>query len=187
MKREVPLILLSGMGADERLFHHQREAFPQLIVPMWIEPEPQESLASYARRLALLIDPDVPCFVGGASFGGLVAMEMARHLDTIACFLIASVRSTDELPWQIRVLRPLNRLGTKHAERLIILLPLLFKPLIPKRTWRKIGRYTHPDAAFLRWASLAVLSWKPTHQSAFPNLSDSWRARQDFACCTHAT
>ena len=41
----LPLILLSGMGADERVFQRQREAFPDLVVPKWITPDPQESLA----------------------------------------------------------------------------------------------------------------------------------------------
>src|SRR5687767_7745630 len=93
-----PLILLSGMGADERVFAPQLQAFPQLVVPKWIEPKADESLASYAARFAAGVDPKQPCFIGGASFGGFVAMEMARHLDAIAVFLIGSVRSPAELP-----------------------------------------------------------------------------------------
>src|SRR3954470_18150998 len=104
-----PLILLSGMGADDRVFAPQREAFPQLMVPGWIAPEStDESLPSYAKRLAKRIDPGEPCFIGGASFGGFVALEMARHLQAKACFLIGSVRSPAELPWRIRMLRGLG-------------------------------------------------------------------------------
>jgi predicted esterase len=77
---DTPLILFAGMGADERLFAPQREAFPQLVVPKWIEPVPGESLAEYARRFAEYVDPGVECYVGGASFGGFVALEVARHL-----------------------------------------------------------------------------------------------------------
>ncbi len=34
-----PLILLSGMGADERVFAAQMQAIPNLMVPKWIAPE----------------------------------------------------------------------------------------------------------------------------------------------------
>ena len=104
-----PLILLSGMGADERVFAPQLRAFGQLVVPNWIEAKPEESLASYAARLAAAVDPKRPCFVGGASFGGFVAMEMARRLDAMAVFLIGSARSPAELPLRVRALRRLSR------------------------------------------------------------------------------
>src|SRR3954466_14008672 len=109
LRRQPPLILLPGMGADERLFAPQRSEFPEMVVPRWIAPEPEESLAHYAERLARQVDPRTRCFVGGASFGGFVAMEMARHLDARAIFLIGSVRSPDELPRRVRALRPLRR------------------------------------------------------------------------------
>src|SRR4051794_30719168 len=99
MGHPVPLILLSGMAADERLFAPQRAAFPHLVVPAWIEPLAKEPLPAYAARLARQVDPGRPCIVGGASFGGLVALEMAHYLQARACVLISSVRSPRELPW----------------------------------------------------------------------------------------
>src|SRR5687767_14399988 len=57
----VPLILLPGMAADGRLFAPQRAAFPQLVVPAWIDPLPRESLRAYAARLARRVDPGRPC------------------------------------------------------------------------------------------------------------------------------
>lgn len=36
-----PLILMSGMGADARVFAKQTEAIPQITVPAWIEPLPR--------------------------------------------------------------------------------------------------------------------------------------------------
>src|SRR4051794_1621671 len=107
----LPIILLPGMAADDRLFRLQRDTLPGLITPAWIEPCDREPLIAYARRIARCIDPGGPCFVGGASFGGLVALEMAVHLRAEACFLVASVRSDRELLWRFRALRPLAWLG----------------------------------------------------------------------------
>src|SRR5205807_1282131 len=72
MSEDLPILLLSGMGADERLFAPQRAAFPNLRVPAWIDPVPSESLRSYAARLGRRVDLGRPCLVGGASFGGIV-------------------------------------------------------------------------------------------------------------------
>src|SRR5687767_15743899 len=94
------------MGADERVFAPQMREIPQLMVPRWAPPaSPDESLASYAARMVRQVDPGRPCYVGGASFGGFVALEMARHLQTRACFLIGSVRSPREFPPRIAMLR----------------------------------------------------------------------------------
>ncbi|MBC8108540.1 MAG: hypothetical protein H7Z14_18285, partial [Anaerolineae bacterium] len=104
-----PLILVPGMGADERLFTPQRNVFPNLVVPKWITPAPNDSIQSYAKRWALQIDPKRPCFVGGASFGGFVAMEMAKQLQTLGVFLIGSLRGAAELPPKFKMLKPIRQ------------------------------------------------------------------------------
>jgi pimeloyl-ACP methyl ester carboxylesterase len=161
-----PLILLPGVGTDDRLFQAQRSIFPQLTVPRWIEPRRNETLADYGRRLAEQVDPGRECFVGGASLGGMVALEMARHLDTRACFLISSVRSRRELPWKYRWLVPLASalpgvctdlagLGARVA-------------LACTRRFRRPGGQESPleyiaseQGRFLRWAGVAMLRWNP--------------------------
>lgn len=79
------LILLPGLGADFHLFLPQLKAFEHSIVPAWIEPtSKREPLRLYAarftehlRREGLL---DNPFALVGFSFGGQVAMEIARYL-----------------------------------------------------------------------------------------------------------
>ena len=109
----MPIILLSGMAADERLFEAQAAAFPNLRVQPWVPPLPGESLRRYAARLAPLVDPGQPCLVGGASFGGVVALELAARLPALGCILIGSIRSPAGLPWRWRLLRPIAMLGPK--------------------------------------------------------------------------
>ena len=105
------LILLPGMAADGRIFRHQRAALPGIRTPDWIEPHDREPLADYAQRFAQAITTCGRCFIGGASFGGIIALEMAAHLQAEACFLVASVRSDRELPWRKRAIRPIAKLG----------------------------------------------------------------------------
>jgi predicted esterase len=47
-----PLILFSGMGADERVFAPQLEAFRTLTVPRWVPPRKDETLPHYGARVA---------------------------------------------------------------------------------------------------------------------------------------
>jgi len=101
----LPLILLPGMGGDARMFRPQLALFANARVPPWIAPQPGEPLGSYAARMARAVDPGVDCLVAGASFGGMVALEMTRHLPRAkACLLIGSIRSPRELPPRIRIL-----------------------------------------------------------------------------------
>lgn len=165
MDELLPLILLSGMGADGRLFREQRARFPDLITPDWIRHRRDDSLASYAERMARHIDPGCSCYVGGASFGGMVALEMARHLDAKACFLIGSIRSSGQLPPRIRVLRPLARLVPEACGGVPIRLAKALKPLAKRLLSPAANSMLHQladtDGRFLRWASLAVLRWDP--------------------------
>jgi pimeloyl-ACP methyl ester carboxylesterase len=160
-----PLILLPGMGADARMFAALRADLPQIVTPPWIEPARRESLILYARRLATTIDPGQPCYVGGASFGGVVALEMAAALHARACFLIGSVRSSQARPWQLALLRPMTPF--------IGVLPRMSPAVV-----RWIGQWIRPatrgvlmqlgdtDARFLRWAAHAILTWTPSPEVA---------------------
>lgn len=162
MDEGVPIILLSGMAADERLFESQVAAFPNIRVPPWVPPLPGESLRAYAARLAPLVDPGRPCIVGGASFGGVVALELATHLPALACILIGSIRSPAGLPWRWRLLRPIAALGPDALRVLAGLAGRLGRPVLSAGTARRLRRLSGPGAGFVRWAMCAVVRWRPS-------------------------
>ncbi len=68
-------------------------------------PEPRDMAKPDLRKgLAATIDTSLPFAIGGASFGGMVALELARHLRPTAVILIASCRSPLSLPPHYRQL-----------------------------------------------------------------------------------
>jgi hypothetical protein len=52
MSTDIPLIMLPGMAADDRLLEGLRSSIPSLRVPAWIEAKGNESLSEYANSLA---------------------------------------------------------------------------------------------------------------------------------------
>ena len=82
-----PLILFSGFGADAKVFAPQKIAFPQLVVPKWPTPVSGETLDSCCERLADDLRPHGDAIIGGASFGGTVALHVAERLNPLAHLL----------------------------------------------------------------------------------------------------
>lgn len=163
MNEGVPIILFSGMAADERLFESQSAIFANLRVQPWQSPLPDESLRAYAARLSLLANPGRPCIVGGASFGGVVALEVAQFLPAVACVLIGSVRSPLGLPWRWRLLQPIAWFGPSVVQFLAVMITWFCWPFMTNGTLRKFKRLARPEAAFIRWAICALVKWRPSH------------------------
>jgi pimeloyl-ACP methyl ester carboxylesterase len=165
MSENLPVILLPGMGADRRLFQKQIAVFESLVTPDWIPLQRGDTLVSYAKRMAPVVDPGGPCFIGGASFGGMVALEMSRYLDAKACFLIGSIRSSDELPRRARVLKSLAHVIPNVATGLPggftrMLLAVGGRFMRPN-TRSVFRQFSAADGHFMRWAALAVAKWRP--------------------------
>ena len=93
-----PVILLPGMGADSRMFAAQKERFPQLLVPPWPALVPREPLRDFAARLASSLDITRETVLGGASMGGMVALEIARLKPPRAVVLLGSCRNPAAVP-----------------------------------------------------------------------------------------
>lgn len=166
MAQPLPLILLPGIGADARLFSVQRIAFPQLMVPPWLEPRWHESLADYARRMAESVHPGGPCYVGGMSFGGMVALEMSRHLPVKACLLMSSIHSSRELPWWARILGPGAWLLPPFTDWIVsatgTTLLRTVGPVLPKPLRHSCGHLSRMyPCPMLSWSCRAVVRWKP--------------------------
>lgn len=150
-----PLILCSGLAADSRVFAPQRLCFPDLIVPEWPVPLANESLDAYCQRLATgLTHHDRP-IIGGASFGGIIALYLAQYLKPRALILIGSIHHPSELPPWIRAVR-----FTRHFVRFVPvrLLQWLFLPF-SSRAFARLAPHLAGVAAQFCQANPAVFRW----------------------------
>jgi pimeloyl-ACP methyl ester carboxylesterase len=159
------LILIPGLGTDERLFESQRAAFPEMWTPPWILPHTDESLVDYAARMAELIKLPEPFILGGVSLGGMIAYEIARHVKPQAVILIASCRTRQGVNGFLRAaghLWPVVPAGALRVAKFISL-PVLrtFGVLTPAQRQLCAKMFSEMDSRFMHWAVSAILKWNP--------------------------
>jgi pimeloyl-ACP methyl ester carboxylesterase len=153
------LVLLPGLGGDERLFEPQRDAFPDLEVPAWIEPLRGETLAAYAARMAQRVGAGGPLYLGGVSFGAIVALEMARHrrepVSDRELRVEAAFRHGRALACSC---------GCSGARRTCPRPPrpgLSVRPVSPAQKDLFFSMLLKAPAHFMKWGILATLGWSP--------------------------
>jgi pimeloyl-ACP methyl ester carboxylesterase len=168
------LVLFAGLGADHRLFHRQNAALRASVeVPAWIHPLPRERINDYAARIAPTIRSRPPYFLGGVSFGGMVAMEVAQHVSCQGVILISSCRSCRAIPlWQRFIARPLARAVPAHVQKWVDLhVPGALRPLgkcTPADRSLVLHMIRDTPAAFLRWSLREALRWRGVNDLPVP-------------------
>lgn len=156
---------ISGLGADQRIFSKLKLSEKINIIHVkWINPNKNETLEAYAERLSRIIDTSKPFALVGVSFGGMIAVEMAKLLKPVAIIMISSSTLGNHLPALYRfagkfrllnlipakLLKASNKLtqhyyfGTKSGSEKILL--------------NRIIKDTDPY--FLKWAIGSILSWE---------------------------
>lgn len=156
------IYLLGGLGTDERVFKDIDLSGFRTKFIHWIPPIACESIEGYCKRLSRQINTPDPVLIG-LSFGGMVAVEIAKLIDTEKVILIASAKTKYEIPFYYRF---------AGALRLHKLVPVAFlkRPTIfgnwffgtegreDKKLLANILRDTNP--AFLNWAVDVIVRWK---------------------------
>lgn len=168
-----PILLFSGLAANADVFAAQRFALPQLGVVAWKRPLDRENLQAYAQRLAKDLPSQQPIILGGASFGGIVALQVAEVIKPTLVVLIGSVRSPEELPRYVKLLRPLSFLVALIPVRIFQALAnyALKLGLIPKR-WRNFAgiakQFVTSDPVVFKWSLQQLLDWRTTPKVTCP-------------------
>lgn len=96
------LYILSGLGTDDRVFQHLDLSGFQPTFIKWIPPKKNEAIDRYASRLLNQITTSKPILMG-LSFGGMMAIEIAKQIDTKKVILIASAKTRKEIPIYYRL------------------------------------------------------------------------------------
>lgn len=157
------IYLVSGLGADERVFRLLKFEGYQPIHIHWVEPEPGESIAHYASRLATQIQATDPIVIG-LSFGGMIAVEIAKQIAVERVILISSVKTKFEVPLYFRLFRwfPIHRIFPFKSLlwAAYLILYWLFGLESPEERTLLKAILLDTDAHFLKWALHKVVTWE---------------------------
>jgi len=158
------IYFISGLGADERVFQYLKLPGIEQVHLSWLPPLKNETIESYAQRMSERItEPNA--IVLGLSFGGMLAMEIAKLRPLKKIFLVSSCKTYKELPPYFRLGRilPLHRLfPAKLLSKSEWLLGIVMGATSPmhKKIMMELLRDNVPG--FNDWAVNTVIHWKNT-------------------------
>ncbi|MBO9732272.1 MAG: alpha/beta hydrolase [Chitinophaga sp.] len=158
------LYLISGLGADERIFNNLR--FPsgyQVHYLHWIAPLQDEPIGQYASRMAKGISVDGPVSIIGVSFGGIMSLEIARHIPVEKNILLSSIKQTSEKPpyynWVKRL--GLHKLPDSILYQRRNMIVRKFLNIETNEERALVNEYlAKRDYSYMRWAVNAILHWE---------------------------
>lgn len=157
------IILIPGLGYDDRIFHKLNLADYEVEYLNWIEPLKNEHIHDYAQRLfATITTSSKKTILIGHSLGGIVSQEIASVQPIEKIILVSSIQSRKELPLSFKIVKPLHvdRFFTKEiciqsikfwgkSHGFDTETTNLFKSMLKKQT-----------NSYLQWALKALSSWK---------------------------
>jgi esterase/lipase len=165
------LYLLSGLGADKRVFEFLNLPDFKFNHIEWIDPLPHESLSHYAKRLSAQIHSPEPILIG-VSFGGMIAVEIGKIISTKKIILISSAQTKNDVPL------PFRAIGKLRINKLFP--PKFFTKVNPTTYWlfgaetdqeKKLLKaiMSDTDTKFLTWAIDKIMHWK--NKAFLPNVT----------------
>ncbi len=96
------IYFITGLGASNRSFHFLNTSFCNAVFIDLPPIEQGEKLEVYAMKVRRLIPDEHPTVVG-LSFGGMLAVEMAKKDPLMRVVIISSIRCSQQFPGYMRL------------------------------------------------------------------------------------
>ena len=153
---------LSGLGADERLFSRLHLPGYKLRALHWTKYKPIDNLVSYAYRMSEQIQEANPMILG-VSFGGMLAVEIAKKLKASKVLLVSSLLSANDLPFYYRWAKDLALTSLIPGD--LICSPTELTDYLFGVEGEEDKALLHDylikaDPAFIKWALKSILEWE---------------------------
>jgi pimeloyl-ACP methyl ester carboxylesterase len=153
---------ISGLGADHRIFRKLSVNGYQFVPVPWVPFDKHDDLPCYAQKLAVQITDEQPVILG-LSFGGMLAVEIAKLRPVQHTILVSSAKTQDELGDPGGLVKfiikskivPASFLTTPNR---FVLERFGVTTEEEKELLRDIIRTS--DGDFMKWALKALLRWR---------------------------
>lgn len=153
---------ISGLGADHHIFDKLDLPGCRLVPLPWLTPEDDEPIESYAFRMKHGIIENNPMLLG-VSFGGMMAIEVAKYVPGATVIIVSSIRDRHQLPMSIRVSGRLVNKRWAPPANLPWLAPLqdYFLGVENEADAQMAREYRgNIDPFYLQWAIRRIAFWK---------------------------
>lgn len=166
------VFLISGLGADRRLFSKLDLPGYELVHMDWLEPDEHDTLTIYAKKLINYYEVKPGSVVIGVSMGGMLTVEISSILKLNKAIIISSVKDASEFPDYFKLFKkvPIYKV-IPHGfyTSMGFLIKPLFGEMKGKSGFLFADMIRHSSPKFMRWAMHAILHWqpKPLHAKLF--------------------
>lgn len=155
------IYVFSGLGADERVFQKLKFEGYNYVFIKWILPYKDETIQNYSLRLINQIKTPKPILIG-LSFGGIIAIEVSKIIETTKIILLSSVKTKYEIPLYYRLLGKLGFhkiIPTSFLKSSNFITNWFFgvNSEFDKQLLKQILMETNP--VFLNWAIEKIIMW----------------------------
>ena len=159
---------ISGLGADQRIFKRLSIKGIELVPLSWPPYDKHDEVSCYAQKISALIPDETPMILG-LSFGGMLAVEIAKQRATKRIFLISSAKTQYELPKPSGLLKTLIKSNILPSGIFTMRSSFIYHAFgaetdDEKKLLSDILKDT--DGHFMKWAFKALMSW---HNTTFPD------------------
>ena len=154
-----------GLGASTKIFEYinlPQESFEIHLLEWKMPLSINESIQEYATRISKEIIHENPVLIG-VSFGGMIVQEISKVINTEKVIIISSVKTHNELPKRLKVIRDTRAyklFPAKIAENIEEYTKYFFGDFLKKRAelYKMYLSVRNPE--YMKWAIYNVLHWK---------------------------
>jgi pimeloyl-ACP methyl ester carboxylesterase len=156
------LYLLPGLGDDHRIFEGIDLQGHEAVNVVWLEPEKQDTLSTYAQKLIDAYHITPQSIIIGNSLGGMLGIEIAKRIELNKVILISSIKTADEASIKSRLKRYIP-FYLSIRSKLGALVKFMIRPFIGQKARDRQELFNNMEgntsAAFYKWAKYAITYW----------------------------
>ena len=168
----IHVYFMPGMAASTKIFEHIKLPENQFKIHLleWMIPLDNESLDSYALRMAMHVKHENIVLLG-VSFGGVLVQEMIKYIKVRKLIIVSSVKSISELPKKMVLAKSTGAykiVPTHLASKIEVFEKYAFGKLMAKRIELYKKYLSVNDSKYLSWAIKEMVCWE--QEAYYPDI-----------------
>lgn len=157
------IYLIPGVGANDKIFQNLDLTGYEVVHLKWPKHKKNEHIESYVKKLLPQIKKDTQPILLGMSFGGIVAIELAKLINPYKTIIVSSIKTYHERPIKLMFLSSL-KFHRLVPGKLVIKFRFWLNWMLGKLTNEDFelieGMINEADIEFNEWAVDQVIQWK---------------------------